>query len=82
MVGFLLKSVDCLNRSDFDNQTTSHLDAYDTGYGPPSEETHYQIPDQREAVVEHPCYELKKILGGGTFYYSVNFDLTNRLQDR
>ncbi|KAL8768118.1 MAG: hypothetical protein Q9209_005581 [Squamulea sp. 1 TL-2023] len=32
--------------------------------------------------MDHPCVELKKILGGGTFYYSVDFDLTNRLQDR
>ncbi|KAL8777105.1 MAG: hypothetical protein Q9213_008004 [Squamulea squamosa] len=32
--------------------------------------------------MDHPCIELKKILSGGTFYYSVDFDLTNRLQDR
>lgn len=38
--------------------------------------------DSREQTFEHPCHELKKILGGGTFYYSVNFDLTNRLQNR
>ncbi|KAL8872853.1 MAG: hypothetical protein Q9174_001584 [Haloplaca sp. 1 TL-2023] len=38
--------------------------------------------DSRETGLNHPCFELKKILSGGTFYYSVNFDLTNRLQDR
>lgn len=26
--------------------------------------------------------ELKKVLSSGTFYYSVDFDLTNRLQSR
>ncbi|KAI9812660.1 MAG: inositol polyphosphate 5-phosphatase [Thelocarpon impressellum] len=31
---------------------------------------------------EHPCLALKKLLSGGTFYYSTDFDLTNRLQDR
>lgn len=39
-------------------------------------------PDAHEGVVNHPCLELKKILSGGTFYYSVDFDLTNPLQDR
>jgi len=31
---------------------------------------------------EHPCLALKKLLSGGTFYYSADFDLTRRLQDR
>ena len=38
--------------------------------------------DPRDPAYEHPCHELKKLLSGGTFYYSVDFDLTNRLQDR
>lgn len=38
--------------------------------------------DRREPVVEHPCAALKKLLSGGSFYYSSDFDLTNRLQDR
>ena len=38
--------------------------------------------DLHDAALEHPCAELKKILSGGTFYYSLTFDLTNRLQDR
>lgn len=32
--------------------------------------------------MEHPCVDLNQILSSGTFYYSVDFDLTNRLQDR
>lgn len=31
---------------------------------------------------EHPCNELRKLLSNGSFYYSTEFDLTNRLQDR
>ena len=38
--------------------------------------------EYRESPVEHPCLALKKLLGGGSFYYSVDFDLTNRLQNR
>ena len=45
---------------------------YDHGHG----------TDGRDVPFEHPCLELKRILSSGTFYYSVNFDLTNRLQDR
>lgn len=36
----------------------------------------------RDPSTEHPCLALRKLLDDGTFYYSVNFDLTNRLQDR
>ena len=32
--------------------------------------------------LEHPCLALKKLLSDGTFYYSTDFDLTNRLQER
>ncbi len=32
--------------------------------------------------LEHPCLALKKLLSSGTFYYSSDFDLTRRLQDR
>ena len=38
--------------------------------------------DDEDSQLVHPCLELKRILSGGTFYYSVEFDLTNRLQDR
>lgn len=39
--------------------------------------------DGEEPVrVVHPCFELKKLLSNGLFYYSNDFDLTSRLQDR
>lgn len=43
---------------------------------------HSHGADPRDTPFEDPCLELKRILNSGTFYYSVNFDLTNRLQDR
>ncbi|CUM65710.1 uncharacterized protein PRCAT00003358001 [Priceomyces carsonii] len=30
----------------------------------------------------HPCFELRKLLSNGSFYYSNDFDLTSLLQDR
>ena len=32
--------------------------------------------------LEHPCLARKKLLSDGTFYYSTDFDLTKRLQER
>jgi hypothetical protein len=37
---------------------------------------------QQPVGLEHPCLALKKLLSDGTFYYSGDFDLTSRLQDR
>ncbi|KAK9467086.1 SacI homology domain-containing protein [Lipomyces arxii] len=33
-------------------------------------------------MLEHPCSQLRKLLSDGSFYYSNDFDLTNRLQSR
>ncbi len=61
-----------MNRGDFDFDLNNDFDPYsdplssggshDFGNGPHSGE----VP-----AFEHPCLELKKMLGGGTFYYSV-----------
>ncbi|KAJ4864163.1 sacI homology domain-containing protein [Trichoderma breve] len=37
---------------------------------------------RREVAVEHPCHDLRRLLSNGSFYYSTDFDLTNRVQDR
>ncbi|TKX25203.1 inositol-1,4,5-trisphosphate 5-phosphatase-like protein [Elsinoe australis] len=67
----------CINRSDHDfnlgdvnRYGTDYVDedGYDTRHG--------------QAPLEHPCLALKKLLSGGSFYYSADFDLTRRLQDR
>lgn len=68
----------CLNCSNYDHTFSNSLDPYSVeghdGYG--------QSVGHREPVLEHPCLELQKLLGNGSFYYSTDFDLTNRLQDR
>ncbi|KAI5466610.1 SacI homology domain-containing protein [Mariannaea sp. PMI_226] len=44
--------------------------------------TYGQGLSRREVVIEHPCHDLRNLLSNGSFYYSTDFDLTNRLQDR
>ncbi|KAJ5626046.1 hypothetical protein N7510_002355 [Penicillium lagena] len=39
-------------------------------------------PEGRDVVTDHPFLALKKLLGDGSFYYSLDFNLTDRLQDR
>ncbi|KAK0657119.1 SacI homology domain-containing protein [Cercophora newfieldiana] len=68
----------CLNSADYDDVVA--IDPYDLDddassvYGPGL--------GRRDVAVEHPCLELQKLLGNGTFYYSTDFDVTNRMQDR
>lgn len=43
----------------------------------------YPIGDEDDtARVQHPCFELRKLLSNGSFYYSNDFDLTSLLQNR
>lgn len=67
----------CLNSSEYDNTFTDHSDPYD-----PEGQEYGQNLSRRDPMVEHPCLELQKMLSDGSFYYSTDFDLTNRLQDR
>jgi len=73
-----IASVDfyCLNTAEYDDIVM--VDALDGDL----DATLRQNFSQREQLVEHPCQELRKLLSNGTFYYSTDFDLTNRLQDR
>ncbi len=72
--------LDCLNSAEYDYVGSNDLSHYspDTLDGYDSDHTH----DRSDPVLEHPCLELKKLLSRGSFYYSGNFDLTNRLQER
>ena len=82
-LGSLLTRIsDCLNRDDFDYELLREIDPYYVDHGPPQRYEHTQGTDSHDAAFEHPCSDLKKILSDGTFYYSLTFDLTNRLQDR
>lgn len=67
----------CLNSSDYDNTFSDNLDPYSM-----NEQDYGSNVTRREPLLEHPCVELQKMLGNGSFYYSTDFDLTNRLQDR
>lgn len=69
----------CLNSADYDDVFS--VDQYDLesdnalpAYG--------QNLGRRDVPMEHPCQELQKLLSNGSFYYSTDFDVTNRLQDR
>ncbi|KAF4626621.1 hypothetical protein G7Y89_g11537 [Cudoniella acicularis] len=66
----------CLNSSDHDNTFSDLVDPYST------EGQDYNQLNRREPAFEHPCAELRKLLSNGSFYFSTDFDLTNRLQDR
>lgn len=71
----MLTSADCLNSQEYD----FGLD-YETGSQFAAEERIGS--DGKEIVTEHPFLALKKLLGDGSFYYSLDFNLTDRLQDR
>ena len=72
----------CLNGAHHDHildQDVGLLYQNDAG-----DEDDYSSSQQggRDPQQEHPCLQLKKLLNGGSFYYSVDFDLTSRLQER
>jgi len=70
----------CLNSAEYDQVGPFATDPY---YQDSDATTVYGQPlGRREIPQEHPCSELQKLLGNGTFYYSTDFDVTNRMQDR
>jgi synaptojanin len=75
-------NADCLNRSDYDHGHGQDMNPY-PGHTFFSDEVDYGgAVDQNDSAGEHPFHALKKLLSTGNFYYSVDFDLTRRLQDR
>ncbi|KAF2763620.1 DNase I-like protein [Teratosphaeria nubilosa] len=71
----------CLTRSDYDCLLNDQINPFPTDDLDASGHDH-SMQHARENVLEHPCLALKKLLSGGSFYYSADFDLTKRLQDR
>lgn len=68
-------SLVCLNKSNYDlDDTTTLVNGRPGVDGDP-------LDFERDASA-HPCLALQKLLSGGTFYYSSDFDLTSRLQER
>jgi len=71
----------CLNSDRWDNVVS--LDGLDYDPSDPYNQAPYgQNLSRRDITIEHPCLELRKLLSNGSFYYSTDFDVTNRLQDR
>lgn len=75
----------CLSSSDYDDvvpleslesdgSDASSIHSRDGPYG--------QGLSRRDVPIEHPCHDLRKILSNGSFYYSTDFDITTRLQER
>jgi hypothetical protein len=72
----------CLNSANYDSLLNDEVNPYPTdtiddegfemGFG----------KGKGESPLEHPCLALKKLLSSGTFYYSSDFDMTRRLQER
>ncbi|KAK6078143.1 SacI domain and endonuclease exonuclease phosphatase [Seiridium cupressi] len=69
----------CLNSAEYDNVYASN--PWDNDYSD-SASTYGQPLNRREGEIEYPYQELQKLLSNGSFYFSTDFDLTNRLQDR
>lgn len=67
-------SYDALLDDEVNPYPTDTIDdeGYEMGFGGP----------KGQSIHEHPCLALKKLLSSGTFYYSWDFDLTRRVQDR
>ncbi|KAL3463760.1 SacI homology domain-containing protein [Aspergillus heterothallicus] len=60
----------CLNRSEYETSLYNGDEAEDSGL------------EARPSLADHPFLSLKKLLNDGSFYYSLDFNLTDRLQDR
>ena len=71
--------LDCINKSDYDYLVLDRINNFPTDN---LDEDGFDQYHARDPTMEHPCLALRKLLSGGTFYYSADFDLTRRLQDR
>jgi hypothetical protein len=73
----------CLSSADYDDVVPlESLDPEFSDSASVQSAPYGQGLGRREVAMEHPCHELRNLLSNGTFYYSTDFDLTNRLQDR
>ncbi|KAE8147649.1 SacI homology domain-containing protein [Aspergillus avenaceus] len=68
----------CLNHSDYEDPLV-----YESEFSFAAEEhNHGSSFENKDIVTDHPFLALKKLLSDGSFYYSLDFDLTDRLQNR
>lgn len=75
----------CLSSAEYDDVVpldSLEPDLADTASAYNQTSPYGQGLSRREVALEHPCHELRKLLSNGSFYYSTDFDVTNRAQDR
>jgi len=70
-----------LSKGDFDEAPTDDV-IYSGGDDIWQDSLESSGAGRSQEGIEHPCFALKKLLGDGSFYYSISFDLTNSLQHR
>ncbi|PYH47280.1 SacI domain and endonuclease/exonuclease/phosphatase family protein [Aspergillus saccharolyticus JOP 1030-1] len=77
---FRIDTVDffCLSQSKYEDGLYRDVDL-PIPSGSALVETYYE---SRDTAIDAPFLSLKKLLSDGSFYYSVDFNLTDRLQDR
>ncbi|KAF2454963.1 SacI homology domain-containing protein [Lineolata rhizophorae] len=72
----------CLSSTQYDHVLNDQINPYPTDYVDEEGFDYGYNEGRKDGSLEHPCLALKKLLSSGTFYYSADFDLTRRLQDR
>ncbi|KAI6779083.1 Inositol-1 [Emericellopsis cladophorae] len=75
----------CLSSADYDDVVpleTLEPDMSDAASVYSQTSQYGQNLSRNQVALEHPCHELRKLLSNGSFYYSTDFDVTNRAQDR
>ncbi|CAK9442306.1 uncharacterized protein LODBEIA_P60490 [Lodderomyces beijingensis] len=77
------ESVDKIDLVDFVSLNNNEWDFIELdGQGYPLVGPEEMQEDRLDRVQQHPCFEFKKLLSNGSFYYSNDFDLTSALQSR
>lgn len=75
----------CLSSADYDDVVpleSLESDLSDSASAASQTSPYGQNLGRRDVALEHPCRELRKLFSNGSFYYSTDFDVTNRAQDR
>jgi len=67
----------CLNKSEYDRLQYDPHNAYSVDGADENGDL-----GRRDPTLEHPCTAIQKLLSDGSFYFSADFDITSRLQDR
>lgn len=72
----------CLSSSHYDHILSQEVNPYPTDTLDDDGFDYGSGLGKGQGIQEHPALALKKLLSSGTFYYSADFDLTKRLQER